>query len=203
MSSAAPSAAAPSAAKPLPCSTRVPSSQPLLPSGTRCSCAPSNLCSAVNRLNFSVHSSSVTGGSDFSRTACACLLLTNGRCQKTESNSVNKGKKSPADKGASLESLSVLLHCVRDTMNHCVRDGHDCMQYKYAIYAFLSKICQDLRADLAIKQRIDVSSSLDRDFRVESLKHRPNNISPRVVKPPTVQWLGLLEKVSAAVAVWL
>ena len=76
--------------------------------------------------------------------------------------------------------------------------GHnDCMQYKYAIYAFLSKICQDLRADLAIKQRIDVSSSLDRDFRVESLKHRPNNISPRVVKPPTIQWLCLLEKVSA------
>ena len=121
----------------------------------------------------------------------ACCWQTED-AKKAESN---KGKKSPANKGASLESLYILLESVKDTM--IVKYMH-----KYAIYAFLSKICQDLRANLAINQCINVSSSLDRDFRVNILKRWPNNISPHVVKPPTVQWLDLSEKVSAAVAVW-
>ena len=52
-------------------------------------------------------------------------------------------------------------------------------------------------------QLINISCILDRDSerRVNSLKLRRNDVAPHVVKPTTVQWLVLLEKVSAAVAV--
>ena len=32
-------------------------------------------------------------------------------------------------------------------------------------------------------------------------KRRPNYVAPHVVKPPTVDWLGFTDKVSAAIAV--
>ena len=76
--------------------------------------------------------------------------------------------------------------------------------HKYAKYAFFFKIAKTYvrtAANLAIKQRIDVSRSLEGDYRVNSLGHRPNNIAPNVVKPPTVQWLGITEKVPSSVTI--
>ena len=73
--------------------------------------------------------------------------------------------------------------------------------HKYAIYALLLKICQELRANFAIKQLIDISSILDRELSVNSLKLMLNNVAPNVVKPPLVQWLVFMKKVPAAVAV--
>ena len=73
--------------------------------------------------------------------------------------------------------------------------------HKYAIYALLLKICQELRANFAIKQLIDISSILDHELSVNSLKLMLNNVAPNVVKPPLVQWLVFMKKVPAAVAV--
>ena len=47
----------------------------------------------------------------------------------------------------------------------------------------------------------DISHSPDIELGVNMGKSRPNYVAPHVVKPPTVDWLGFTDKVSAAIAV--
>ena len=92
---------------------------------------PSNLFSPVNRLNFLVHSSSVTGRSAFSRTAWACLLLTNERYQKTESMRV----RNPLPIRGPV--LKVSPSCLSLSQTQWLLDMH-----KDAKYAFFFKIAK-------------------------------------------------------------
>ena len=61
----------------------------------------------------------------------------------------------------------------------------------------------DLHANFAVKELIDISCCLDIELSEKRIQLRPNNVSPQLVKPPTVHWLVLAdsEEVSAVAAV--
>jgi len=58
-----------------------------------------------------------------------------------------------------------------------------------------------LHGNFAGQQLIHISYSPDIELGVNMGKRRPNYVAPHVVKPPTVDWLGFTDKVSAAIAV--
>ena len=60
-----------------------------------------------------------------------------------------------------------------------------------------------LHVNFAGQQLIHISYSPDIELGVNMGKRslRPNYVAPHVVKPPTVDWLGFTDKVSAAKAV--
>ena len=78
------------------------------------------------------------------------------------------------------------------------------------LHEAICKICQHMKnheksffshGNFAGQQLIDISHSHDIELGVNTIKCRPNYIAPHVLKPPTVDWLGFMDKVSAAIAV--
>ena len=78
------------------------------------------------------------------------------------------------------------------------------------LYEAICKICQHMKnheksffshGNFAGQQLINISHSPEIELGVNMGKHRPNYVAPHVVKPPTVDWLGFTDKVSAAIAV--
>ena len=78
------------------------------------------------------------------------------------------------------------------------------------LYEAICKICQHMKnheksfflhGNFAGQQLIHISYSPDIELGVNMGKRRPNYVAPHVVKPPTVDWLGFTDQVSAAIAV--
>ena len=99
--------------RPLHRSAWVPSTQPILPSGTQLLTCSLQLVLRSDLVEFL--SPLFLRNWWISLFAyCMCLLAADKR--KMPKNRVNKGKKSPANQGDSLGSLSILLESVMNTM---------------------------------------------------------------------------------------